>query len=166
MDRVLVVHAALPLGVAAQVNCYNAFEPDPESPEITFAKKEFIIDVAQIDGQDRAFGTWLAEMGADLSLPLVANFAGTAVNTVIHQVQGDGSVLLGAPSLPGLTYRLGRRAAKILPEAMGIGGARLYMSDELPSDPRVLPVPATFGQIAYILMTQTITQLAIGSAAG
>ncbi len=175
-DEAVALHVRLPEGVAAEMDIINLFVPG-DGPAISFPETAFSAGSCTIDGRADNFATWLARSGADTRLPLVADYAGIMVNVAIRDVDPErGVARFYAPVVTGETYRLARpvsdyidtfaeRAGSVEP------GLRQHTCNCILNyvyaglDGRSTPGhvgPITFGEIAYMLLNQTLVRLRIG----
>lgn len=173
-NRAVVVHAALPPGRVAQVETVNIFRGGT-GDVITFAKDGLSATDCQVNGEARDLARYLAEVGADTRLPLVADYAGVAVNTSIRAVDAAaGVVTFYAPVFRGIEYRLAAPIDDYAEAfARAVEGVHLqptfacncilnYVYGELEGKAiEQLAGPMTFGEIAYQLMNQTVVYLSI-----
>ena len=120
-------------------------------------------------------GEYLQRTGADLRLPLVADYCGALINVSLRAIADDGGqVEFYAPVFPGVAYR----------QAAPLAGYRQAFAGALPANGAALTFscncilnflymelegvrtgqiqgPITFGEIAYQLLNQTLVYLRI-----
>ena len=174
-DGAVALHMSFSDESAVAVDIVNPFEADPASPELIFPTAGFQADTVRIDGQSVLFSDWLNERGIGPENPLVANFAGSAINVSFGVIEPGGPVNFHAPIMPDVVYRLARPSvAKARGEVAGLDASgRLIGSADLSFNcilnflngtlddavPGGYEGPITFGEIAYVLMNQTLVHM-------
>ncbi len=174
-DAAIVMHLSLPEGKIADIGIINIFEQG-DGDTITFAADSFSARQAYINGRKVEFGRYIYEHRLDKRLPLVADYYGALINTSFRE--GDElqqEVEFYAPVFSGLRYKHARpvqdyisRFSARLPE--GIGHQIIfscncilnYLYSRLEGK-KVAGItgPATYGEIAYQLLNQTMVYLRI-----
>ena len=171
-NRAVALHVTLAPGVIARADLINIFSPGP-GPDLTFPVGGFEIDSALIDGRPVRFSSWLAENAIDTRLPLIADYSGASINVSVQAVDAKtGRVRLFAPVFPEMTYRFAAPvadAAQAFRDALDRRAARpafgcncvlnLFHGDLLGKKTGAHQVPFTFGEIAYLLLNQTMVVL-------
>jgi hypothetical protein len=172
-DAAVVLHAQLPDDLMAKVDIINLFTQG-QGEAITFPRDGFEVGDCFVDGKPHNLARFIAERQLDTRLPLVADYLGAMVNVAIQKVDAVAStVSFFGPVSTGVTYRF----AKPLEEDYAVAFQR-----EL-SARNVTPVfacncilnylycgldgrttgtmvgPFTFGEIAWVLLTQTMVYL-------
>jgi len=174
-DAAIVMHVSLPKGKIADIGIINIFEQG-DGDTITFATDGFSAREAYVNGQKVHFGRYLFGKKLDKRLPLVADYYGALINTSFRE--GDElqqEVDFYAPVFSGLRYKharpvqdyIGRFSAQ-LPEGIGhqivfsCNCILNYLYSNLEGK-RIAGItgPATFGEIAYQLLNQTMVYLRI-----
>ncbi|MEW5738637.1 MAG: hypothetical protein AB1938_06900 [Myxococcota bacterium] len=173
-DRAVVLHAELASPRAfARIDIINIFEAG-NGPGITFDEDGFSVTRCRVDGREVDFATWLLENRVDTRLPLVGDWSGAALNVSFQEVLPGQPVSLYAPVFKGPTYRLAKpieNYAKRFEEAAGTAPPSALFScncilnfvhGELLGR-RTGPFlgPVTFGEIAYVLLNQTLVYLTV-----
>lgn len=176
-DKAVVMHVALKPGIFAEADIVNLFTQG-DGPDLVFPETGFSASSFLVDGVERNFAEWLRETGAGSELPLVANYNGAMINVAFQAVHED-KVDFYAPVVAGRTYRLAAPVGDYS-SAYGtycnslhdVGGATalscncilnyLYASLEGRTTGRFTG-PVTFGEIAYILLNQTLVRLDLQS---
>jgi len=176
-DRALVMHCSLPTGTMADLDIINSFEPDTSGPSLQFYGDGFSAGNCLIDGKDINLAAFLKDRGVDTKLPLVADYNGTMINISIQTVDdAQGRVDFYAPVFKGVTYHL----AKPVEDFIGVFQQKLdsiekgenifyscncvlnFLYGELEGKRAgYLTGPATFGEVAYQLLNQTLVYLRI-----
>ncbi|WP_425071993.1 DUF6976 family protein [Sagittula sp. S175] len=171
-DGAVLMHVEMPAGHMADIDILNLFEQDNDGPTILFGKDGFSATTAIVDGKEVNFAQWVQENGVNTQFPLVANYAGAMINVSFQAVDADGGkVDFYAPVVEGVEYRLARNpgayAEVFAARATGNGAQELscncilnYLYGELEGKTTgSFTGPATFGEIAYILLNQTMVRL-------
>jgi hypothetical protein len=173
-DRAVVLHIGLPEDRTVCVNIVNIFAPDPVGPVFTFGEDGFRATTCFADGKEVNFADYIAENGLDTKLPLVGDYSGAGINISIKSVE-DGVVHFYAPIFRGIRYRfaesipdyaeafnrkireLGGTDAEFVCNCIlnflygGLEGKKLGG----------FYGPVTFGEIAWVLLNQTLVYLLI-----
>jgi hypothetical protein len=174
-NAVLVMHVALADGLFAEADIINLFHQGA-GDDISFPQTGFSAQSCTVNGVERNFAEYLRAVQADTSLPLVSNYAGAMINVSFQEARED-SVTFYAPVVAGLVYRLAAPVGDY-PAAYGVycsqqeGGAGLsfncilnYVHAKLEGKTTGGFIgPVTFGEIAYILLNQTLVRLDVRSA--
>jgi hypothetical protein len=167
-DKALAAHVVLPAGKTALVEIVNIFERS-DGPDIRFETDGYTVTDSLINGKRTNFARWFTEQKADTQLPLIADYDGALINVSIQSVDPEsGKVALYAPVFKDRTYRL----AKPMPEYVQAFKAATenvsrdvpfacncvlnYVYGKLEGTQAGLPGPFTFGEIAYLLLNQTM----------
>lgn len=178
-DGAVLLHVELAEEARVDLDILNIFTQS-EAPETTFVfdADGFAAKTATVQGRRVELAHYIAEKGLDVRLPLVANYAGALVNVSIQAIDGaSGEVKFYAPVRAGVEYRMARPLGNYVTafaEGAGSGGAGqyscncilnyLYGNLEGCRTGEFLG-PVTFGEIAYILLNQTLVRMDIGVAA-
>lgn len=171
-ERAVVLHARLPETRYARIEIVNLFVPG-SGPALRFPDKGFSATQVQVDGVAQDFAAWLRAQGIDTRLPLVADYCGAMVNVSIKSVD-RGHVDFYAPVFADVEYRiaapvedyvarfLAALPADVPPVAFSCNCILNYLYSNLEGR-RTGPMrgPATFGEIAYQLLNQTLVYLTI-----
>ncbi|MGH1367794.1 MAG: DUF6976 family protein [Maritimibacter sp.] len=176
-DGAAVLHVEVPEGAVADINIVNLFTQDDAADEITFPATGFEANKAIVNGEEVDFAAYVSQNGIDTALPLVANYAGAMIN-VSFQAVGEDKVDFYAPVIKGVTYRLakspGDYAACFAEQVTADGSKQLscncilnYVYGALEGKTTGSATgPATFGEIAYILLNQTFVHMDLRAATG
>lgn len=174
-DKAVVMHITLPENKIADIGIINIFEQG-DGDTITFTADGFSARDAYINGRKRNFGEYIFEKKLDKRLPLVADYHGVFINTSFKE--GDDlqeEVEFYAPVFSGVPYKHARpvddyisRFASEVPEGIGHQIALScncilnYLYSNLEGKKNAgITGPATFGEIAYQLLNQTMVYLRI-----
>ena len=172
----LAMHVSLPTGLSAKIGIVNPFHQG-DGPAITFPEAGFTASECIVDGAPVSLIQHIRAQGIDTRLPLVADYFGTPVNVSIQSIdERTGQVRFYAPVFPKIAYRfaapLDDYAAAFRSAAADARGKpvfacnciRNYLHTGFPGTP-VPPFagPLTFGEIAYVLVNQTLVYLTVES---
>lgn len=165
--RGVACHVRLPADRYADLGIVNLFTPG-KGPEITFDQAGFAAKRARVDGVDVDFAAWCRAQGVNVQLPLVADYAGAMIN-VSFQAIADDHVDFYAPVFPGVSYR---QAAPVgdyptefaahTPDGDVVFACNCilnYLYAGLEGRKTSVHGPATFGEIAYQLLNQTLVHV-------
>lgn len=170
----VVMHLDLPREIYAKVNIINLFEQG-HGDHISFPQTGFEVDDCLINGKPQKFADYLLDQKIDLKLPLVADYFGAKINVSVRSVDANKkTVHLYAPVFGRVEYRL----AKPLQSYESQFRARLdeqkidplftcncilnYLYAELEGKKTAhMQGPITFGEIAYMLLNQTLVYLTL-----
>lgn len=176
-NRAAVMYVTLPPLLFAQLHVVNLFSPN-SGPDIRFPAGSQVTDGScLIDGQENNLARYMAENNVDPRLPLIADHDGALLNvSILSANPKSGEVSFLTPVYPTLSYRFAEDLLDYSAEFTH-AAAELELTDAVLSavcvlnfayaglgEPRGLPftAPATFGQIAYTVLNQTLTCLTIG----
>jgi hypothetical protein len=175
-DRAAALIVTLPQGTSAQLDIVNLFTQGDGSI-ITFENEGFSTEgTVLIDGQKMNLASYLAENKIDTKLPLVADYNGANINVSIQSVdEENGTVQFYAPVFKDTEYRFAKPIADYTKEfdqavdaintssvAFSCNCILNFLYADLEgkkTGPFVGPI--TFGEIAYILLNQTLVYLSI-----
>lgn len=177
-DAAVVMHVRLPDGETADIDIVNLFEQG-DGASIEFPETGWSASTCTVDGVSVNFAQWIAENNIDTRQPLVANYSGTMINVSFQAINDEaGTVDFYAPVVAGEIYKI----AKSVPDysaayAQGVSGAAsaenqlscncilnyLYAELEGKSTSGFVG-PVTFGEVAYILLNQTLVHLSVESS--
>lgn len=169
-----ILHVALPESHYADIDIVNLFEQGDGEP-IAFPDAGFSARDVLIGGERQNLAAYIAEQGIDPRLPLVADYSGAMINVSLEKTDAEtGDVHFYAPVFPGIAYRFARPVGEYTEEF-------LQRMSALESEPAFscncilnylyaglegkrtshLVGPITFGEIAYVLLNQTLVYLTI-----
>lgn len=163
-----VVHCSLTDDIDAHIDIVNIFEPG-NGPAIFFDECSFKVKQCTIDGRRTNLAEYIETDQIDTKLPVVTDLCGAVINSAIASIdQGNKEVTFFGPVFPGQEYRfalpVGDYAAKfseLVPRQINprfsCNCILNYAYGEL--EGKVLhnaSGPMTFGEIAYLLLNQTM----------
>jgi len=169
----VALHVTLPADLTAVVRILNLFKQDPQGDVITFAETGFGATTCKVNGVDTVLADYIAARGLDLKLPLVADYSGAQINTSFQGIDTDGkTVRFYAPVFPEIEYRQAAPVGDYVHEFEALAAGThgdvefscncilnyLYggLAGRRTGD---LRGPATFGEVAYQLLNQTLVYL-------
>lgn len=173
-NRIVVMHATLPKNKAAEVGTLNLFKPG-DGDEIVFNAPSFAAGECVINGAPENFYDYAVRKGLDTKLPLVTELGGECINVSFQEIHAETrSVRFYAPVMGRRVYRQAAplpdyRAALVgatetlnLAPAFSCNCILNYVYGRLEGEQFIpVPGPATFGEIAHILLNQTLVYLTI-----
>lgn len=171
-EGAVVLHIALPESATPAIDIVNIFTPGTDDLILGFSETGFSARTAIVDGKTVALADILAAHAVDTRLPLVANYAGAHINVSFESIDpATGEVNFYAPVVAGVEYRPARPVpdyAAAFAETLGQGGSGLlscncilnYLHGNMAGKRTGrFTGPVTFGEIAYILLNQTLVKL-------
>ena len=174
-NQAVVIHVPLPDNVSAQVNIVNLFTLG-DGDLIEFDASGFEASTCKINGEVTSLAKYLTKIKHDTRLPLVADYSGALINVSLKAVDAaKDNVQFYGPVFPHVAYRLARpfsgsyeaalgHAIENLPENAGFSCNCVlnYLYSELEGK-RTGHVtgPMTFGEVAYVLLNQTVVHLTL-----
>lgn len=170
----VVMHVTLPPSAFAKVDIVNLFEQG-DGPTLTFEEQGFSAEWVRVDGERMRLVDFIAAQGIDTRLPLVADYNGAAINVAIARIIADeGRVEFFAPVFTGMDYRFARPIGHYPTEfeqaTAGLGTMPTFSCNCILNYEYAglagqrtgsITGPMTFGEIAYVVLTQTLVHLTI-----
>lgn len=171
--KALALHAELPEGVFARACIVNLFKAG-QGDVLSFPERGFEVTDCYVNDFKRNFAEYLVEKKIDTRQPLVANYMGAMVNVSIQSVdEAAGKVTLYAPVFPSVEYRVAAplgdygtefnklvEAGHIQEPVFACNCLLNYLYAHLEGKKTGHVVgPITFGEIAYMLLNQTLVYL-------
>lgn len=166
----LVMHLSLPENLYSQINILNLFKQG-SGDIITFPNSGFTIEDCFINGVRANFAEYLKKSKVSSELPLVANYHGALVNASFKAVN-ETTVEMYAPIFKGIEYKVAaplenyeekfnQEVSKHKVDPVFSCNCILnYMYAHLEGKKTgAIKGPMTFGEIAYILLNQTMVYL-------
>lgn len=179
-DGAVVVHVTLPDTHVAEVGIVNIFEQG-DGDTIFFPETGFNAREVEINGVKTNFADYISEKHLDTRLPLVADYYGARVNVSFQSVdQSKREVLLYAPVFAGVPYKHAKAIEDYVQQFTSQVPTYLnkqvvfscncilnYQYSKLEGKKvGEITGPATFGEVAYQLLNQTMVYLTITDLAG
>jgi hypothetical protein len=171
-DRLAVLHAQLPDSLIAAAGIVNVFEQG-QGDTIVFGKTGFTAGQCTVNGSAVNFYDYVKDRKLDLRFPLVADRSGAMVNVSFQAMDDENhAVKFYAPVLDRTEYRqaapVSDYRARFAEHSKNLATSLAfscncilnYLYGELEGErPIAVSGPATFGEIAYVLMNQTMVYL-------
>jgi hypothetical protein len=173
-DRLAVLHASLPDGLIARIGNVNLFEQG-SGDTIVFRETGFLGGACLINGTPANFYDYAVETNYNIQLPLVSNRSGEMINVCIHALdKAAHAVKFYGPVLERVEYRQAARIGDYT-QAFAKRLNRFHISPAFSCNcilnyiygnlegKQSIPIggPATFGEIAYVLLNQTMVYMTI-----
>ncbi|MBN1117480.1 MAG: hypothetical protein JXA77_09765 [Bacteroidales bacterium] len=172
----VALHVELEEGKMANLEILNIFE-QADGDTIVFEEDGFACKNCLVNGNVKNFAEYLLEKKIDTRFPLVANYSGAMINISFQEVSEDNKeVKFYAPVRKNVEYKLARpvenyisQFTKIVPAGdsskdivMSCNCILNYLYSELEGKQTGgITGPITFGEIAYVLVNQTMVYLSI-----
>lgn len=172
-NRAIVMHVHLPPDKIADIGIINIFEQG-DGDAICFPESGFSSKYAIINGVETLFSDYLRQQELDTRLPLVSDYYGTMISTAFRERPGvDGEVRFYNAVFDFLTYRHSIPVTSYQTHfqqkiSYGPGTQSLFSCNCILNQlyagldgTQVEGVhgPATFGEIAYQTLNQTVVYL-------
>ncbi|QOY88824.1 DUF6976 family protein [Paludibaculum fermentans] len=172
-DRAVAMHIDLPPGKLAELDIVNVFRPGTGAG-LRFPHTGFQTNSCVVGGETVPFAQYLDSRHADMRLPLTADYNGSIVNVSIESVDTQtGMVKFFAPVFEGVEYKL---AAPVPGYSHAFDGlledrgetafacncVLNYLYCHLEGRAAgTITGPVTYGEIANMLLNQTLVRLFI-----
>jgi hypothetical protein len=178
-NKAVVMYVTLPEGLNARLDIINLFTQGTGAT-IEFGTDGFSTEGnCTIDGKPTNLAKYVTDNKLDTKLPLVADYNGAMINVSFQAVDADkGEVKFYAPVFRDIKYRLATPVAdyttsfgQVL-KTTNVGNVAFscncilnFLYAELEGK-KTAPLvgPVTFGEIAYMLLNQTLVYLSIEKA--
>ncbi len=174
-DSAVVMHIKLNKDYLAKPNIINLFKQG-YGDVITFSESKFEVSTCYVNGQSWNLYNYIISQNANTQLPLVANYMGAMVNVSIREIDHKNkTVSFFAPVYPQVEYKFAEplqndykiEFQKALNEhnvnpIFSCNCILNYMYAHLEGKKAGnLISPITFGEIAYMLLNQTLVYLTL-----
>ena len=171
-SRGVALHVTLPANKLVDLEIVNIFESGG-GKMIRFEEAGFRVGKCLIDGKPANLAEYITSKGIPLEFPLVGDYNGSAINVSFQSVDATtGTVNLYAPVFPGVDYHFAKPVgdyAGAFRKAIAVEESKptfacncilnfLYGKLEGKTTGRITG-PITFGEIAHLLLNQTMVQL-------
>jgi hypothetical protein len=174
-NEAVIMYVKLPKNMFANINIVNFFTQG-KGVDIEFTETGFSTGDCLINGEVKNLAAYVTENNWDLKLPLVADYNGAMINAGFQTVDLEkGTVSFYGPLFPNIKYRhampvdynddrlnqgfLGHNVNGV---AFSCNCILNFLYAELETKKTGEMVgPMTFGEIAYVLLTQTLVYLKI-----
>lgn len=173
-SKAAVMHIDLAPDYFAQANIINLFRPG-QGDTISFPSAGLEVTDCFVNGEKRSFAAYVESQRINIQRPLVASYMGAMVNVSFQSVDAKaGKVALYAPVFPGVEYKIADPVEDYEGEfRRALAGEEirplftcncilnyLYAHLEGKRTGHVVG-PITFGEIAYMLLNQTMVYLTL-----
>lgn len=174
-DCLVAMHCKLPAHQYADIEIINVYEQDENSPVFSFPADSFSATDCTINGTPANLAEYILANKVDTGLPLIADYSGALINTTIEKVhQEQKTVSFFAPMVRNQEYRFAKPMPdryKLFAEKLPANGSHIVCSCNCIVNYLNLSLegkktadfngPFTFGEIAYILLNQTMVLLSV-----
>ncbi|MFK7952254.1 MAG: hypothetical protein AB8B73_05365 [Ekhidna sp.] len=173
-NKGVALHVELPDNKMGSLEIVNIHEEDASSDTFEFFEDGFSAGDCLINGTKRNLAEYLDTNGIDGKSPFIADFGGAKINVCVKEVKTDsGQVDFYGPLFVGRKYVLAKPIADYekafiesvpqldKPEEFSCNCILNYLYGNLESKKIGIAGPATFGEIAYILLNQTLVYMTI-----
>ena len=171
--KALAMHVSLSPDQVAELNIVNIFQPG-DGDTITFADSTFFAADCQVNGVVTNLAEYIRRNNLDTRLPLTADYCGSIVNVALKAVDMESkTVSFYGTVVAGVEYRFAAPVgdyAQAFTQAIPAGAEAefscncilnyLYGALEGKRTGSAMG-PITFGEIAHLLLSQTLVQLRI-----
>lgn len=171
-DRIVVLRAEVAGGASPRIGIVNVFRQG-SGDRFVFSETGFAAADCRINGERASFYEYATARQLDPRRPLVADMSGEMINVSFQAIDDDArAVRFYAPVLAGLEYRqaaplddyrgalLAHVAKKPVTPAFSCNCILNFLYADLAGDKALaITGPATFGEIAYVLLNQTLVYL-------
>jgi hypothetical protein len=173
-DRIVVMRARLPSSKRATVDIVNLVVPETDNAFV-FDTPSFTVKDCEINGRRESFYDYAARNGIGVHQPLVTDLHGEPICVSLRSLDAaTHTVQLFAPVMRGHVYRLGDAVTgyrdrlirtieqRALRPVLACQCFHNYAFGGLQApSPYPLPGPVVFGELAHVLMNQTLVCLSI-----
>lgn len=173
-DKAIIAQLKLKEGIIPKMDIINLFKQD-EGDKIRFNNTCFSCDKAFVNDKEVIFSEYLKENNIDTRLPLVADFNGAMINVSFQEVNHEeGQVSFYAPVFENIEYHIAKPVGDYVQEFetelqnvkevpfMSVNCILNFLYANL-EDKQTGEIkgPITFGEIAYLLLNQTMVHVSI-----
>ncbi len=175
IEKGVAIHVELPENKFAQINIINIFDKNEESDEIKFYHDGFDTVSCMVNGKDTNLADYINDNKINTQLPLQSDYMGAAINVSIKEIDAENKkVSFFAPIFKSNSYKFPKNVndytqkfgnfTKDINEDNEFSCLCIlnYLYGELENKKIInFTGPATFGEIAYVLVNQTLVTLSI-----
>ncbi len=170
-NKAVVMHTSLPDDTYANIEIINIFSDEGATDVITFPTDGNIVSDCMVNGETSSFADYLKKTNHNEQLPLIGDFMSARLNVSIQAIDAEKKeVVLYAPVFSNIEYRLSKPVADYassfadrLESVMSLETGFtcncvlnfLYGNLEGKKTGKMTG-PMTFGEIAYMLLNQTL----------
>jgi hypothetical protein len=168
-DAGVLMMVALDKTWRVELDIINPFTPG-DGLILDFPERAFTVTDCAVGGKTVNLANFMRDKNIDSTLPLIGDCAGVDVNVSIRRVDGN-SVALYAPVMPGVHYRFARPLADYAAAFDNADATAAHdglscncilnflHGDLIGRKTGAFRGPATFGEVGYILLNQTLVHL-------
>ena len=174
-NEAICMHVQLHDGLSSSIDIINIFSQEKDGDILTFKNVGFSCTDCYVNGVKTNLANYIKEKNINTQLPIVADFSGTSINVSLQSVNKTTSVTtFYAPVQPGIEYRFASSHDDYLDAfnkvlhvnskdiALSCNCILNYLYSGLEGKSTGnFHGPITFGEIAYILVNQTMVYLSI-----
>ncbi len=173
--RAIALHIKIPDNKVARMEIFNN-HTQANGPEIKFPQMGFSGDECEINGEAASLVDYILDGNVKQRTPLIADYSGATICVGVDTVKEyDETVHFFAPVYPDIAYKFAEivddaeQYAKRIPYEKGIVSAFKCVTNYLVLDLEgkkagKITGPFTFGEIAYLLVNETLVYLIIEDA--
>jgi hypothetical protein len=173
-NKAIMLHASLPDNKYAKLEIINLFNQG-NGDTITFPETGFQSSDCIINGKKENLAKYISTRNIDTRLPLVADYSGASINISIQNIdKTKNTVDYYAPAQSGVEYKFAHPISNYIAEftkslpsdesgiVTSCNCILNYLYSELEGKKTGnIAGPITFGEIAYVLVNQTLVYLSI-----
>ena len=172
-NSAVAIHLSLPDNKYPNLEIINLFEQG-SGDILTFNEDGFSAKECLVNGKSMNFANYIIQNNIDTRLPLVADYSGAMINISIQSVDQEKGIAFYAPVLKNIEYKIAKPVDnyikafnQVIPSETSkvIGSCNCilnYLYSELEGKKTGdLTGPITFGEIAYVLVNQTMVFMTI-----
>jgi len=170
-NKAVVLYVEVPEDITTELNIINIFEQNEDGDSIIFTSSGFEANNCIINGEYANLFDYIKDKNIDTKLPLVANYSGASINISIQALEEKSkTVKLYAPIHEGIEYKFAKPVEDYINDftsnlktvdskniTLSCNCILNYLYSELEGKMiEGFNGPFTFGEIAYILVNQTL----------
>ena len=173
-NKAILMHIKLPENQIAELDILNIFSQG-DGDTFEFLEDGFSCKECLINGEKRNLADYIKSTGLDIRLPIVADYSGAMINISFQQVDEESkTVLFYAPIRKNTVYKQAKPVedyVKLFNEIIPKNAESMifscncilnYLYSELKGKTTGgITGPITFGEIAYVLVNQTMVYINI-----
>lgn len=171
----IALHVKLSTDKSARLEIVNIFKKNAKGDSISFQENTFQVSSCLVNGVEQNFAQYIADRKIDTKLPIVADYSGAMINVSIKELNDlNNTVSFFAPVFKGVEYKFAEPIndypkefnqnlpSVTTPVMFSCNCVLNYLYGGLEGErTEGYTGPATFGEIGYQLLNQTLTFLVI-----
>ncbi len=175
-DKAIALHVKLPSNKKAGVSIVNIFKEGKTNDKLEFLEAGFSAKECLINNEKVNFAEYIISKKIDTKLPIVADYSGNKINVSIKEVDQKNKVVhFYAPVFQNRTYKFAEPIEDYVSEfkvkvsktynemAFSCNCILNYLYGELENNKVSIGGPITFGEIAFLLLNQTLVYMTINN---